>query len=204
MAIINWSGDIGVHGMCSGNPDCCRIKFDYHGFYPYWTTDIGGFFRPGHSQYTDEKYHELLTRWYQWGAFNPIFRMHGYQTETEPWKYGEKWRTICVKCWICVTGCFLIFIPKLAGYQNGSTIMRHWWWILMVMKQPWAVSFEYMFGKSILVAPVTGTQKSVECVFAQMLRSWFDFWTKALFGLDDNKADTPLDRFLFFCKIQDP
>jgi alpha-D-xyloside xylohydrolase len=34
-------------------------------------------------------YHDILTRWFQWGTFNPIFRMHGYQTETEPWKYGE-------------------------------------------------------------------------------------------------------------------
>ena len=55
---------------------------------PYWTTDIGGFFRPGNSQYTDENYHELLIRWFQWVAFNPIYRNHGYQSETEPWKYG--------------------------------------------------------------------------------------------------------------------
>ena len=76
--VINWSGDIGGDWDTYKRQIVAGLNFTITGF-PYWTTDIGGFFRPGPSQYTDEKYHELLIRWYQWGAFNPIFRMHGYQ-----------------------------------------------------------------------------------------------------------------------------
>ncbi len=64
------------------------LSFGMSGF-PYWTTDIGGFFRPA-DQYTSADYHELLIRWFQFGAFCPIFRIHGYRSETEMWKYGPE------------------------------------------------------------------------------------------------------------------
>ena len=57
--------------------------------FPYWTTDIGGFFRPA-DQYTSTDYQELLIRWFQFGAFCPIFRIHGFRSETEMWKYGPE------------------------------------------------------------------------------------------------------------------
>ena len=87
--IINWSGDIGSDWDVLKRQVVAGLNYNLTGM-PYWATDIGGFFRPGQKQYTDEKYHDLLTRWFQWGVFCPIFRIHGYQTETEPWKYGEK------------------------------------------------------------------------------------------------------------------
>ena len=64
------------------------LSFGISGF-PYWTTDIGGFFRPK-DQYTSPEYRELLVRWFEFGAFCPIFRIHGYQSETEMWKYGSE------------------------------------------------------------------------------------------------------------------
>jgi len=45
---------------------------------------------PSADQYTSDAYHELLIRWFQFGAFSPIFRVHGYQSETEMWKYGPR------------------------------------------------------------------------------------------------------------------
>ena len=53
---------------------------------------FAGFFRPK-NQYTDANYHNLLTRWFQFGAFTPIFRIHGQQN-TEIWNFGDdvqKW-----------------------------------------------------------------------------------------------------------------
>jgi alpha-D-xyloside xylohydrolase len=85
--IISWSDDIGGTWDSFKRQIVAGLNYTITGL-PYWTTDIGGFFRPGNSQYSDIKYHELLTRWFQWGAFNPVFRIHGYQSETEPWKYG--------------------------------------------------------------------------------------------------------------------
>ena len=85
---INWSGDIGWNWDTYKRQIVAGLNYSLTGM-PYWTTDIGGFFRPGRGQYTDAKYHDILTRWFQWGTFNTIFRIHGYQTETEPWKYGD-------------------------------------------------------------------------------------------------------------------
>lgn len=61
---------------------------------PYWTHDIGGFFRDSNSmnpifkdQYTNPEFIELMARWFQFGTFSPIFRIHGYVSEAEIWRY---------------------------------------------------------------------------------------------------------------------
>eukprot|EP01084_Bolivina_argentea_P098951 177887_1 len=83
-----WSGDInsnwdqfrrqisgGINYMISGNP--------------YWTVDIGGFWRDGPEQYNDSSYQYEMIRWFQYGVFLPIFRVHAYHTNTEYWNYGQ-------------------------------------------------------------------------------------------------------------------
>ncbi len=65
--IINWSGDIGGTWDAYKRQIVAGLNYTITGL-PYWTTDIGGFFRPGESQYTDEKYHELLIRWVPVGS----------------------------------------------------------------------------------------------------------------------------------------
>jgi len=169
---------------------------------PYWTTDIGGFFRPGRSQYTDEKYQDLLTRWYQWGAMSPIFRVHGYQTETEPWKYGQKVEDNMRKM-LNLRYRLLPYIYSEAWQvtKNGSTMMRP-----MVMDfngDTAAVNrqFQYMFGKSILVAPVTEPGTTEWNVYLPKADGWFDFWTgKHFAGGQTVKTDAPLDRIPLFVK----
>ena len=81
-----WSGDI------SGSWDSLRrqvsasLNYQLSGI-PYWSEDIGGFFRPS-NQYDSPDYRELLTRWFQFGVFTPIFRVHGGGSNTEIWNYG--------------------------------------------------------------------------------------------------------------------
>lgn len=199
--VINWSGDIGGTWDVFRNQIVAGLNFTITGL-PYWTTDIGGFFRPGRSQYTDEKYHELLTRWYQWGAFSPIFRMHGYQTETEPWKYGQTVEDNMRKM-LNLRYRLLPYIYSEAWQvtKNGSTMMRG-----MVMdfngdseavKQP----YEYMFGKAFLVAPMTEAGKTQRDVYLPKSTDWYDFWTgQRMKGGQTVKADAPLDRIPLFIK----
>ena len=153
--IINWSGDIGGTWDSYKRQIVAGLNYSITGL-PYWTTDIGGFFRPGKSQYTDEEYQELLTRWFQWGTFNPIFRIHGYQTETEPWKYGQQVEDNMRKM-LNLRYRLLPYIYSEAWQvtKNGSTMMRPL--VMDFNKDTVALnqSFEYMFGKSLLVAPVT-------------------------------------------------
>lgn len=199
--VINWSGDIGGTWDVFRNQIVAGLNFTITGL-PYWTTDIGGFFRPGQSQYTDVKFHELLTRWYQWGTFNPIFRMHGYQTETEPWKYG---RTVedNMRKMLNLRYRLLPYIYSEAWQvtKNGSTMMR-----AMVMdfngdtdavKQP----YEYMFGKAFLVAPITDAGTTQRDVYLPKSTDWYDFWSgKRMKGGQIIKAEAPLDKIPLFIK----
>jgi alpha-D-xyloside xylohydrolase len=199
--IINWSGDIGGTWDVFRNQIVAGLNYTITGF-PYWTTDIGGFFRPGRSQYTDEKYHELLTRWYQWGTFNPIFRMHGYMTETEPWRFGQKVEDNMRKM-LNLRYQLLPYIYSEAWQvtKNGSTMMRP---LVMDFNGDTAAvnrQFQYMFGKSILVAPVTEPSKTEWNVYLPKAAGWFDFWTGKYFaGGQTVKAAAPLDRIPLFVK----
>ena len=199
--IINWSGDIGGTWEVFRIQIVAGLNYTITGF-PYWTTDIGGFFRPGRSQYTDEKYHELLTRWYQWGTFNPIFRMHGYMTETEPWKYGQKVENNMRKM-LNLRYQLLPYIYSEAWQitKNGSTIMRP---LVMDFNGDTAAvnsKFQYMFGKSLLVAPVTEANVNQWNVYLPIDADWFDFWKgKHFAGGQTIKTDAPLDKIPLFVK----
>jgi alpha-D-xyloside xylohydrolase len=169
---------------------------------PYWTTDIGGFFRPGPGQYTDVKYHDILTRWFQWGTFNPIFRIHGYQTETEPWKYGD---TVMnnMRSMMNLRYRLMPYIYSEAWQvsKKGSTIMRP-----MVMdfnNDATAIeqAYQYMFGKSFLVAPVTEPGVTEWNVYLPKSTVWYDFWTgKHFHGGQTAKAAAPQDKIPVFVK----
>ena len=199
--VINWSGDIGSTWDAYKRQIVAGLNFTITGL-PYWTTDIGGFFRPRTTQYADEKFHDLLTRWYQWGAFNPVFRIHGYQSETEPWKYGQVVESDMIK----MLNLRYRLIPYIysEAYQisrKGSTMMRP-----MIMdfngdaeavKQP----YEYMFGKAFLVAPVTEPDIKEWNVYLPKASAWFDFWTGERYdGGKTIKADAPIDKIPLFIK----
>jgi alpha-D-xyloside xylohydrolase len=199
-AIINWSGDIGGDWETFKRQIVAGLNYTITGL-PYWTTDIGGFFRPG-SQYTDEKFHELLTRWYQWSVFNPIFRMHAYQTETEPWKYGQTVENNMRKM-LSLRYRLLPYIYSEAWQvtNSGSTMMRP---LVMdfngddtALNQP----YEYMFGNALLVAPVTESEVKEWNVYLPESTTWYDFWTgKSYTGDQSIKADAPLDKIPLFVK----
>jgi alpha-D-xyloside xylohydrolase len=199
--IINWSGDIGGNWDTFRRQIVAGLNYNITGL-PYWTTDIGGFFRPGRSQYTDEKYHELLTRWFQWGAFNPIFRIHGFQTETEPWKYGQTVEDNMHKM-MNLRYRLLPYIYSEAWQvtNNGSTIMRP---LVMDFRKDTAAvdqSFEYLFGKSFLVAPVTEPGMTEWNVYLPESTTWYDFWTgDKLNGGQTVKKETPLDIIPLYVK----
>ncbi len=178
--VINWSGDIGGNWETFRSQIVAGLNFTISGM-PYWTTDIGGFFRPGQSQYTDKKYHELLIRWFQWGVFNPIFRVHGYMSETEPWKYGIEVEENIRKM-LNLRYQLLPYIYSEAWQitNNGSTMMRP---LVMDFRndvKSVGQNYEFMFGKSILVAPVVEPEIKAHKVYLPETSNWYDFWTGQL------------------------
>lgn len=174
---INWSGDIGWNWDTYKRQIVAGLNYTITGM-PYWTTDIGGFFRPGPSQYTDTAYSDILTRWFQWGAFSPIFRIHGYQTETEPWKYGDTVESN-MRSMMNLRYRLLPYIYSEAWQvtRNGSTIMRP---LLMDFQEDTLAisqSYEYMFGRSMLVAPVTEPGVTQWKVYLPRAEGWYNFHT---------------------------
>lgn len=199
--IINWSGDVGGDWGTYKRQIVAGLNYTITGL-PYWTTDIGGFFRPGPSQYTDEKFHELLIRWYQWGAFNPIFRIHGYQTETEPWKYGLAIEDNMRKM-LNLRYRLLPYIYSEAWQvtKNGSTLMRPMVMDFREDEKATDQPYEYMFGKSILVAPITQPEVNQWDVYLPQSTDWYDFWTgKCYNGGQTIKTDASLDKIPLFVK----
>ena len=198
---INWSGDIGGTWDSFKKQIVAGLDYALTGM-PFWTTDIGGFFRPGSSQYTDEKYHELLTRWYQWGAFNPIFRIHGYQSETEAWKFGpqveEDMREMLNLRYRLLP---YIYSESWQVTHNGSTIMRPLVMDFNGDKTALNQQFEYMFGKAFLVAPVTQPDVSEWEVYLPEAAQWYNFWDgKRLGGGQSVKTTAPINKIPLFVK----
>ena len=198
---INWSGDIGGTWESFSRQIIAGLDYSLTGM-PFWTTDIGGFFRPGSSQYTDKNYHELLIRWYQWGAFNPVFRIHGYQSETEPWNFGKQVEDNMRKM-LALRYRLIPYIYSEAWQvtRNGSTMMRP-----LVMdfdgdREAIKQKYEYMFGKSFLVAPVTKPEISNWKVYLPEKTAWYDFWTEKWFkGGQTISTEAPLDKIPLFVK----
>lgn len=199
--VINWSGDIGCNWDTYKRQIVAGLNYIISGL-PYWTTDIGGFFRPGRSQYTDEKYHEILTRWYQWGTFNPIFRIHGYQTETEPWKYGQKVENN-MRRMLNLRYRLLPYIYSEAWQvtKNGSTVMRPMAMDFNGDTTAIKCQYQFMFGKSLLVFPITEPNVTEWNVYLPQSAAWYDFWTGKRFnGGQTIKTDAPLDKIPLFVK----
>lgn len=175
--VINWSGDIGGDWDTYRRQIVAGLNYTITGL-PYWTTDIGGFFRPGRSQYADEKYHELLLRWFQWSVFNPVFRIHGYMSETEPWKFGQKVEDN-MRLMLNLRYRLLPYIYSEAWQitHNGSTMMRP---MIMDFNGDTAAvnrSCQFMFGKALLVTPVTEPGIDNQEVYLPKSAVWYDFWT---------------------------
>ena len=144
---------------------------------PWWTFDAGGFFRPW-NQYESPEYHEMFLRWLQVGAFLPLMRVHGYMSDTEPWRYGELVERVARK-YITLRYSLMPYIYSNAARvtNEGYTIMRP-----LVMDFPddehaLQQKYEYMFGSSLLVSPIVEPNVNSWTTYLPKSSDWYDFRT---------------------------
>ncbi|HEV2320550.1 MAG TPA: TIM-barrel domain-containing protein, partial [Verrucomicrobiae bacterium] len=120
-AAITWSGDI--HGTWDvfAKQIPAGLNFSISGI-PYWNTDIGGFWG---EQPTDKKYQELFTRWFEFGAFCPMFRVHGTVAPKEFWRWDKPTQQIWER-FVDLRYRLLPYIYSVSWQvtHNGSTMMR--------------------------------------------------------------------------------
>ena len=187
-----WSGDVGndwqtLRYQLAGGLDLMAAG------HPWWTYDAGGFFRPGGGQYTNKTYHECFLRWLQIATFLPMMRVHGYMTDTEFWRFGEDVEREA-KHQLELRYRLIPYIYSTC-YQvtQGSTMMRPLVMDFADDKQALAAEDQYMFGKSILVAPVLEPSVSARKVYLPESKGgWYDLHTGKHYAQSKTTVSMPV------------
>lgn len=174
---VLWSGDVGNDWQTLRYQIAAGLNFVSTGL-PWWTYDAGGFFRP-YNQYENPEYIERLIRWVQAGTFLPLMRVHGYMSNTEPWNYGPEAQRI-ITDYIRLRYRLMPYIYSEAAQVTfeGSTIMRPFVFDFPLDEEALRQDGSYMFGKSLLVSPVTDAGVSEWKVYLpENEAGWYDWWT---------------------------
>jgi alpha-D-xyloside xylohydrolase len=173
-----WSGDVGNNWNTMRRQITAGLNYSITGM-PWWTFDAGGFFRPGNEQYSNTEFHERFIRWFQFATFSPLQRVHGYQTNTEFWRYGEKVELEATK-YLNLRYRLLPYIYSQAAnitFNNG-TLMRPLVMDFANDTKALEQNYEYMFGPAFLVAPVLEKEAVQWNVYLPENQSgWYNFWT---------------------------
>jgi alpha-D-xyloside xylohydrolase len=174
-AVTAWSGDVETNWLSFARQIPAGLNFELSGL-PYWTTDIGGFVTGNPD---DPAYRELFVRWFEYGAFCPIFRVHGTRVPNvnELWSYGADAQKILTD-YDRLRYRLLPYIYSVAWKitNEGYTPMR-----ALAMDYPNDVRArnigdQFMFGPAILVNPVTEPGATSRHLYLPNAK-WYDFWT---------------------------
>jgi len=159
-----WSGDTGSSWEALRNQIPTGLNFTLTAI-PHWNSDIGGFYA-GHYNTSSEYgsgaknplFQELYVRWFQFGTFNPMMRSHGADIPREIYYFGKKGEPIydAIDKFTNLRYSLLPYIYSTSWdvTSNHSSFMRALFMDFVNDKKVWNIKNEYMFGKSILVAPI--------------------------------------------------
>ena len=220
---ILWSGDISASWDTYRKQIAAGLNFCASGM-PYWTIDIGAFFvKNGVQWYWDGEYDdtsddpaycELFTRWYQWGAFLPVFRGHGTDVRRELWNFDHKAAPFYDALLAAnrLRYKLMPYIYSLAGdvYLNDGLIIRPLSYAFTLDKDTWDIFDQYMFGDQMMICPVTEpmyfgkcekTERYTRRVYLPAGCDWYDMYTdKKYAGGQWIEADAPLEKIPVFIK----
>lgn len=191
-----WSGDIASSFASMRNQLAAGLNMGMAGI-PWWTTDIGGF-HGGNPN--DEDFRELFVRWFQWGTFCPVMRLHGDREPRQPqcgtsggatccsgaanevWSYGDQVLKICEK--------YLAMREKLRSYthalmrqahEKGTPVMRTLFYEFPEDEICWEVEDEYMYGDQYLIAPILDAGIISRKVYLPLGQNWVDIETNEVY-----------------------
>jgi alpha-D-xyloside xylohydrolase len=201
-----WSGDIESTFEALQNQIPAGLNMAMSGI-PWWNSDIGGFM---HGDPRTDYFQELVVRWFQYGTFCPIMRLHGVRepapdhrdtgAPNEVWSFGDRAYGIMKR--------YLELRERLRPYidehmrtaaECGTPLMRP-----LLLEYPHdprcrQVADEYMFGPDILVAPVTERGQTSKEIYLPDGATWEDVWTgEEVRGGCSVSVDVPLERVPLF------
>ena len=203
-----WSGDIMSDWKDFRRQVCAGLSMGVAGI-PWWTTDIGGF-HAGNPN--DPGFRELLIRWFQWGCYCPVMRLHGDRQPSEPvcrkdgtrvlnsgsdnevWSFGEEAYPILVK-YMKRREELRSYIRELMkqAHEEGTPLLRAMWYEFTDDENCSDLKDQYMFGSRFLVAPVLEPEARERQVYFPAGR-WRNVDTgEILEGGETRTAAAPLD-----------
>ena len=198
-SITAWSGDINSDFESLKRQIPAGLNFMLSGI-PYWTTDIGGF-TSGNTN--DPAYRELFVRWFEYGAFCPVFRVHGTRSnnQNELWSYGPEVQAILVS-YDRLRYRLMPYIYSIAWKTTSEdyTPMRPLVMDFLSDRRVHNIGDQFMFGPAILVNPVTEPEAVTRHLYLPPVK-WYDFWTgRAISGGKAIDAPAPLDRMPLYVR----
>ncbi|HEX5184427.1 MAG TPA: TIM-barrel domain-containing protein [Allosphingosinicella sp.] len=203
-----WSGDVAARWDDLRNQISAGVNFSMSGI-PNWTHDIGGFSVEDRYSKQDpaalDEWRELNLRWFQFGAFSPLFRSHGEFPHREIYEIAPAGSAMerSMVYYDRLRYRLLPYIYTLAAdtWFADGTIMRG-----LVMDFPadralWGINDEYLFGHDLLVAPVTVFKARTRPVTLPAGASWYDFYSGHFFtGGQRIDADAPYEHIPLFVR----
>ena len=215
-----WSGDIHSSFDSLRNQFAAGLNMGLAGI-PWWTTDIGGF-HGGDPK--DPDFRELLVRWFEYGTFCPVMRLHGDReprqpqvgttggatcrsgAENEVWSFGKEAFEICKK-YLNLRERMKPYIARLMkeAHEKGTPVMRPLFYDFPEDPRSWDQEDEYLFGPDVLVAPVMYAKTESREVYLPGGEAWVNFWTGESFeGGRTVTVPAPLDQIPLFVRNQIP
>jgi alpha-D-xyloside xylohydrolase len=184
-----WSGDVYSTWWALRHQVPAGLNFALSG-YPYWTTDIGGYHQPFNGAANEPAYQELYARWFEYGAFCPVFRTHGHRDHNELWTYERVYPALLAIDRLRYR--LLPYVYSLAWKVTSEdyTIQRPLVMDFREDRATWEIGDEFLFGPAILVSPVTKEHATERTVYLPTGTGWYDFWTgaRAAGGAEVNRA----------------
>ncbi len=198
-AVTAWSGDINSDWLSFRRQIPAGLNFALSGI-PYWTTDIGGFVS---GDPDDPTYRELFVRWFQFGTFSPILRVHGTRKtdQNELWSYGPDAQKILVSfdrlryrllpytyslAWKTTSDSYTPMRPLVMDFRSDVRAEN--------------TGDEFMYGPAFLVSPVTEPAATSRRVYLPDAK-WYDFWNGvSVHGKREITAEAPLDELPLYIR----
>ena len=204
-----WSGDIPATWESLAIQVRAGLNIAISGI-PWWTTDIGGFHGGNPS---DPAYQELVVRWFQFGAFCPLFRLHGDREPrnadgyansggpNEPWSYGEAAYAIIADT-IRMRERLRPYVHEqmTAAAKTGLPPMRPLFVDFPEDDGSWQIDDQFMFGPDLLIAPVLTAGATSRSVYLPE-GAWTNAWTgEQVLGAQTLNVDAPIERIPVFTR----
>lgn len=221
--VVLWSGDVHSTFESLQKQVVAGLNAGLSGI-SWWTTDIGGF--TGGNVH-DPQFHELLTRWFQFGTFCPVMRLHGFREPAEQtiehadrmfnqpfgsgafneiYKYPRPTYEILRKYLFMREAIRPYVMEQMKeAHTDGTPVMRPLFYDFAKDGQTWDISDEYMFGPDVLVAPILHAGQTKRDVYLPAGEDWIDINTKQTYhGGQTVTVDCPLDTLPLFTRASHP